>query len=42
MPDPVVPTIDLEMQFSGSAGAWTSVKSDLIAQSRVMAKYGIH
>ena len=42
MPDPVVPVIDLQLQLAGSSGGWTSVKSDVIAQSRIIARYGIH
>lgn len=37
----VVATPDIEMQFSGSGGAWTALGSDVVISRKVKAFYGI-
>lgn len=41
MPNPITATIALEMQFAGTAGAWTNVWPDVRLQSSLTAAYGI-
>ena len=38
----VNPDLIFEMQFSGSAGAWTDITSDVIAKPKAIARYGIN
>ena len=35
-------TVVLELQLSGSAGAFTDVTADVVSQSRILAEYGIN
>jgi hypothetical protein len=35
------PTVALEMQFSGSAGAWTNVAADVLTEPGIALSYGI-
>lgn len=35
------PGVVLEMQFSGSAGAWTDIAADVLTQPGIRARYGI-
>ena len=36
-----LPTVALQMQFSGSAGAWTDVAGDVLADPGIVAQYGV-
>lgn len=39
---PVKPSIDVQMEFSGAGGGWTSVIGDVSAAVPIRASYGIH
>src|SRR3990167_1045455 len=38
----VVATFTLDMQFSGSTGAWTALRADVLTHPGVVATYGIN
>ncbi len=41
MPAVAVPSIDVQVQLSGSTGAWTSLQADLLSTTNAVARYGI-